>query len=60
LLWSPFGRVELPAPSDVEPLPVLPAALPQQLRLIHERRPGERLVNRIIAVLHALMPSPGC
>jgi hypothetical protein len=49
LLWSPFGRVELPAPSDVEPLPVLPAALPQQLRLIHERRPGERLVNRIIA-----------
>jgi AcrR family transcriptional regulator len=42
-------RGELPASADVELLSVLPAALLQQLRLIHERQPDEQLVNRIIA-----------
>jgi AcrR family transcriptional regulator len=41
-------RGELPASADVELLSVLPAALLQQLRLIHERRPDEQVVDRII------------
>ena len=42
-------RGELPPTADVELLSVLPMALLQQLRLIHERRPGEEVVGRIVA-----------
>lgn len=42
-------RGELPATADVELLSVLPMALLQQLRLIHEQRPGEEMVSRIVA-----------
>jgi AcrR family transcriptional regulator len=42
-------RGELPATADVELLSVLPMALLQQLRLIHERRPGEEMISRIVA-----------
>jgi AcrR family transcriptional regulator len=42
-------RGELPATTDVELLSVLPMALLQQLRLIHEQRPGEQTVDRIVA-----------
>jgi AcrR family transcriptional regulator len=42
-------RGELPATADVELLSVLPMALLQQLRLIHEQRPGEQTVSRIVA-----------
>jgi AcrR family transcriptional regulator len=42
-------RGELPATADVELLSVLPMALLQQLRLIHEQRPGEEMVGRIVA-----------
>ena len=42
-------RGELPAATDVELLSVLPMALLQQLRLIHEQRPGEEMVSRIVA-----------
>lgn len=43
------GRGELPPTADVELLSVLPMALLQQLRLTHERRPGEEIVGRIVA-----------
>jgi AcrR family transcriptional regulator len=42
-------RGELPPTADVELLSVLPMALLQQLRLIHERRPGEEIAGRIVA-----------
>jgi AcrR family transcriptional regulator len=42
-------RGELPASTDVELLSVLPAALLQQLRLVHERRPDQQAVDRIVA-----------
>jgi AcrR family transcriptional regulator len=41
-------RGELPPTADVELLSVLPMALLQQLRLIHERRPGEEIAGRIV------------
>ncbi len=41
-------RGELPATADVELLSVLPMALLQQLRLIHDRRPGEEMISRIV------------
>ena len=42
-------RGELPVTADVELLSVLPMALLQQLRLIHEERPGEEMADRIVA-----------
>jgi AcrR family transcriptional regulator len=42
-------RGELPVATDVELLSMLPMALLQQLRLIHEQRPGEEMVGRIVA-----------
>jgi AcrR family transcriptional regulator len=42
-------RDELPGTADVELLSVLPMALLQQLRLIHEERPGDEVVGRIVA-----------
>jgi AcrR family transcriptional regulator len=42
-------RGELPSTADVELLSVLPMALLQQLRLIHEQRPGDEIVGRIVA-----------
>jgi len=46
-------RGELPATADVELLSVLPMALLQQLRLIHEERPGEEMADRIVAQFYA-------
>jgi hypothetical protein len=46
-------RGELPPTADVELLSVLPMALLQQLRLIHDQRPGEEIADRIVAQLHA-------
>jgi AcrR family transcriptional regulator len=43
------GRGELPPTADVELLSMLPMALLQQLRLIHDQRPGEEVVGRIVA-----------
>ena len=42
-------RGELPPTADVELLSVLPMALLQQLRLIHDQRPGEETADRIVA-----------
>ena len=42
-------RGELPPTADVELLSVLPMALLQQLRLIHDQRPGEEIADRIVA-----------
>jgi len=42
-------RGELPSTADIELLSVLPMALLQQLRLIHEQRPGDEIVDRIVA-----------
>ncbi len=42
-------RGELPPTADVELLSVLPMALLQRLRLIHDQRPGEELADRIVA-----------
>jgi AcrR family transcriptional regulator len=42
-------RGELPPTADVELLSVLPMALLQQLRLIHDQRPGEEVAGRIVA-----------
>jgi AcrR family transcriptional regulator len=49
ILQRSADRGELPATADVELLSVLPMALLQQLRLIHEQRPGEEMVSRIVA-----------
>jgi AcrR family transcriptional regulator len=50
-------RGELPPTADVELLSVLPMALLQQLRLIHDRRPGEEIAGRIVAQFYTPRPS---
>ena len=42
-------RGEISPTADVELLSVLPMALLQQLRLIHDQRPGEETADRIVA-----------
>jgi hypothetical protein len=46
-------RGEISPTADVELLSVLPMALLQQLRLIHDQRPGEEIADRIVAQFYA-------
>ncbi|MEO3857968.1 TetR/AcrR family transcriptional regulator [Acrocarpospora sp. B8E8] len=42
-------RGELPASTDIELLSLLPVAIVQQWRLVSDQRPGEELMDRIVA-----------
>ncbi|MFJ2029759.1 TetR/AcrR family transcriptional regulator [Streptosporangium sp. NPDC087985] len=44
-----IDRGEIPATTDIELLSLLPVAIMQQWRLVSDQRPGEELMDRIVA-----------
>jgi AcrR family transcriptional regulator len=58
IMTRAIARKEIPADSDIELLALLPVAIMQQWRLVSDQRPGQELMDRIVAQFYTQTAPP--